>query len=172
LLRFSVPAPAPPRPSTGAASGTSAASAVEGRLVAAYVVVTRVDLESPLSEGDASTLLLRARRIVDPWEENAVTWATQPRTFDVGLPPVRVSAGAPEGRLRLDVLEIVKRWPRRDPRDQGISLEGEGALALAVALAPLGRDLGRGFGPSAPELELYYAPPPSPAPGRSAVWYP
>ncbi len=155
LLRFALP---------GAPGANGRGADGEPRLVAAHLDLTRTDLDAPLSEGDGPGVLLRTSRIVDLWEERAVTWANQPRTFDIGLPSIRVPWGTRRGRLRLDVLALVKRWPHRDPKDQGIAVEGEGApgvtVALALALAGAGAVSGESepeerFAP--PELELYYS---------------
>jgi hypothetical protein len=167
LLRFSVPIP-------------------EGeRLVAAQLLFSRVPIDAPLAEGTGSGVLLHPERIVDPWDERIVSWANQPRTFDVGLPRVRVDrvdAGA--SRLRIDVRELVARWSRHDPSDQGIAVSGDGSPPVAVALAPLGGDVVLEAGDRiqrplrGPELELYFASTsreepravpvkPEPVPGRA-----
>jgi hypothetical protein len=149
FLRFAVPNVAP------------------DRLAAAYLVLTPVDVESPIAEGtgsDVPGVVLHALRVVDPWNED-VTWANQPRTFDVGLPALRVDAARARTRVRIDVRALVARWARHDPADQGIAIEGQGAPPLAVALAPVDPELARapaapaGFARVAgPELELYFLP--------------
>lgn len=150
LLRFSLPAP--PTPS-GDRRVTS------NRLVAAHLVLNTLDIRSPLSEeaeaNEVDTLRLRAARIVDAWEEASVSWANQPRTFDVGLPATRVGARRP--RIRIDVLELVKRWARHDPTDQGVAVEAEGSPPVIVALSAIAPEAAQGLGVSGPELELYYS---------------
>lgn len=81
----------------------------------------------PLAEGadvepsGGSPLYLHALRIVDPWDSRSVTWSMQPRTADVHAPATVVTAA---GRpwVRLDVREIVARWPRREKDDEGLAV--------------------------------------------------
>lgn len=130
------------------------------RLIAAELVLSSVPIEAPLSEGVERALSLRAKRVVDAWDEDAISWVNQPRTFDLGLPPVRIinnPRGASDARVRIDVRAIVSHWPRRDPSDQGIAVDGEGAPPIEVALATLGPDVAGGLLRDGPELELYFS---------------
>lgn len=129
------------------------------RIVAAHLVLTRVHGQPPLSQGEGEGAVLRAERIVDPWDERLVSWGNQPRTFDIGLARVR-AYGARLDRLRVDVKDIVRRWPRRDASDQGIAIVGDGAPSVDVALSTLAPDHVLGSKPAfGPELELYVSAP-------------
>lgn len=81
----------------------------------------------PVAEGvdvdpaGSSPLYLHALRIVDPWDSRSVRWSMQPRTVEVHAPATKVTA-AGRPLVRLDVRDIVARWPRREKDDDGIAV--------------------------------------------------
>lgn len=129
------------------------------RIEAAYVVLTLVD---DGAFGATDGLTLAATRIVEPWDPNGVTWASQPRAFDVGARPSFVSASAEPRTARVDVRAIVARAGRHDPSDQGIAIASRGGTAALVALTtlpPAAASAPPDAAPLAPpRLEVYLAP--------------
>ncbi len=127
------------------------------RLVAAYLVVCRVRVAASMPAGAAAGPVLYAERIGDEWEPETVTYANQPRTFTTSAPPVRLEDAA--DCARLDVREVLLRWPRRDRSDQGIAVLQRGPAPLDVALARVATS-GAAQAPfvPGPRLELYLAP--------------
>lgn len=143
FLRFSVPLP----PATN--------------VVEAYVVLRR----SSVVDDDPSSIALHADRIVEPWTGGTIDWALQPRVNDARLPRTTVEPAA-SALVRVDVRDLVRRWARRDPSDQGIAIVAEAsAKAKATfALSGLGLESDGAAGPAPrspaapdpePYLELY-----------------
>jgi hypothetical protein len=112
---------------------------VNVKVVEAYVVLHRTDLV----DDDPTSISLHATRIVQTWEGRSTSWALQPKTVEARLPATVVEPGGPS-LVRLDVLDLVRHWPKHDREDQGIAVvadanAGSGstfALRLAAATAP------------------------------------
>lgn len=117
LLRFSVAIPA------------------SATVVEAYVVLRR----STLVDDDPAPVSLHATRIVDAWSSGSVSWAFQPRQTEHRAPSTTVQPSGPR-LVRLDVRDLVRQWPRRDPQDQGIAVvaETESRTGMTFALTALG----------------------------------
>lgn len=123
LLRFSVAVP-------------DAATLVE-----AYLVLRR----ATVVDDDPSPISLHATRIVEPWQGRSTSWALQPRLSEVKAPITTVEPGG-SPLVRLDVRELVRRWPRRDPADQGIAVVAdlESPSGTTFALTAMGESRGTG----------------------------
>lgn len=117
----------------------------DAKVIEAYVVLHRAE---GLDE-DPRAISLHCTRIVQSWRRGENAWATQPKTIDAHLPKTVVEPGGP-ALVRLNVLEIVKQWNRRDPVDHGLALaaEGEGHAAFAIRSPSTSADV-------EPYLELY-----------------
>lgn len=91
----------------------------------------------PVADGadvDPAPVSLHARRVLDPWDSRSVRWSTQPRTLDVGAPATwATSAGRPV--IRLDVRELVARWPRREKDEQGVAVVAAQTSATGIPVA-------------------------------------
>lgn len=102
-------------------------------VVEAYLLLPRaesVDVD-PVA---VSPISLHVLRVVDPWDSRSIRWATQPRTLDVGASAtVLTTAGRPW--IRLDVRELVSRWPQRQPDDQGLALVASETNTTGMAFA-------------------------------------
>jgi hypothetical protein len=100
------------------------------KVVEAYLVL-------PRAEGvdiDPTPISIHVLRIVDPWDSRSIQWALQPRTVDVGSPATVVtSSGRPA--IRVDVRELVSRWPRREKDDQGLAVIASNTSATGMAFA-------------------------------------
>lgn len=100
------------------------------KIVEAYLIL-------PRAEGvdvDPTPISLHVLRIVDPWNSRSIQWSLQPRTQDVGSPATVVTAsGRPA--IRLDVRELVSRWPRREKDDQGLAIIASNTSATGMAFA-------------------------------------
>jgi hypothetical protein len=120
----------------------------EATIVEGYLDLARVEA----AEADPVPLALHAVRIVTPWDERSVTWASMPLLAEVGAPLTRVSA-ASGPRVRLDVRDLVERWRRRARDEFGVAVVTDGAgrseTGVAFALRPTPAS------PRASELELY-----------------
>lgn len=104
-------------------------------VVEAYLLLPRaegVDVD-PAFAG-MSPISLQVLRIVDPWDSRSIRWSMQPRTLDVGSPATVVTAS---GRpwIRLDVRDLVSRWPRREQDDQGLAIVASATNAMGMAFA-------------------------------------
>jgi hypothetical protein len=116
-------------------------------LVEAFLAIER----APDVAADPATITLHAAPVVERWDGRLVSWGSQPRIEELGLPRTPVSA-AGGARVRLDVRALLERWRRqRTSSDGGVSLavlsDGESASGVTFAMTP-GRSRG-------PELELY-----------------
>jgi hypothetical protein len=112
LLRFSVPL------------------ATSAQVVEAYVLLERatsVDL-------DPTPVALHATRIVDAWDSRTISWGALPRLEETRSPSTIVRAEGPS-IVRIDVRDLVRRWPARDPRDRGIGIVAESSTPTGVAFA-------------------------------------
>jgi hypothetical protein len=116
----------------------------EESVVEAFLAIER----APDVESDPAPIVVHVARVLDPWDGRSLSWATQPRVQDVGLPETRVSP-ASGARVRLDVRELVQRWRLRETTPLAVAVLADAAspTGVAFALAP-GRTRG-------PELELY-----------------
>ena len=125
-------------------------------VVEAYVVLHRTDA----GDDDPAPISLHATRIVEAWEGRSISWALQPRAVDNRTPATLVEPGGP-ALVRLDVRELVRQWPKHDPRDQGIAVvaDNETRTGTTFAFRSLGSGgLERGSSSAAdlePYLELY-----------------
>ncbi|HVH41547.1 MAG TPA: DNRLRE domain-containing protein [Labilithrix sp.] len=104
-------------------------------VVEAYVVLHR----SPLVDDDPTPISVHASRIIDPWVGGSISWGEQPRSAEGRAPATTVEPGG-SPLVRLDVRDLVRRWARRDPSDQGIAIvaENESATGTTFALTALG----------------------------------
>jgi len=112
MMRFSVPLP-------------STATVVE-----AYVVLRRSDA----IDDDPAPISLHATRIVDGWKQRSISWARQPRVVDARTPATVVEPGGPS-LVRLDVRDLVRQWPKHDPRDQGIAIVADNETRTGTTFA-------------------------------------
>jgi hypothetical protein len=128
MMRFSVPLPA------------------TATVVEAYVVLRRSDAV----DDDPAPISLHATRIVDGWDPRSISWAQQPRVVDSRAPATLVEPGGPP-LVRLDVRDLVRQWPKHDPRDQGIAVAADNDTRTGTTFAF------RAVGVTDPEpyLELY-----------------
>lgn len=118
----------------------------DANVVEAYVVLHRDDA----TYADPVPLLLHADRVTEPWDGRQTSWVFSPRLSDVKLPDTRVEPGGPV-LVRLDVRELVRNWPRRDPSDRGLAIVAENETSTGVAFAS-----SRSKRPnSGPYLEIY-----------------
>jgi hypothetical protein len=128
MMRFSVPLP------------------TTANIVEAYVVLRRSDAV----DDDPAPISLHATRIVDGWDQRSISWAMQPRVIDARTPVTLVEPGGPS-LVRLDVRDLVRQWPKHDPRDQGIAIVADNDTRTGTTFAF------RAIGPAdvEPYLELY-----------------
>jgi len=157
------PGAPPPVVALGKDSGTlllrfSVALAKTANVLEAYVVLHRSDAV----DDDPSPIYLHATRIVDAWQGRSTSWALQPRHADTRAPATRVEPGGPS-LVRLDVRDLVRQWPKRDPRDQGIAIVADNESRTGTSFALIGTGAERASasertssGPDVePYLELY-----------------
>lgn len=123
LMRFSVAIP-------------DAANVIE-----AYVVLHRSDAV----DDDPSPISLHATRIVDGWQGRSTSWGLQPRQSETRAPSTLVEPGGPSA-VRLDVRDLVRQWPKHDPRDQGIAVVADNDTRTGTTFALVSVE---------PFLELY-----------------
>ena len=112
MMRFSVPLPA------------------TANIVEAYVVLRRSDVV----DDDPAPISLHATRIIDGWEQRSISWALQPRVVDARAPATVVEPGGPS-LVRLDVRDLVRQWPKHDPRDQGIAIVADNETRTGTTFA-------------------------------------
>jgi len=99
-------------------------------IVEAYVVLRR----SPVVDDDPAPISLHATRIVDAWSGGSVSWAIQPRVAEARSPSTLVEPGG-SPLVRLDVRELVRHWPRRDPMDHGIAIVSDNETRTGTTFA-------------------------------------
>jgi hypothetical protein len=113
-------------------------------LVEAFLAIERASEVA----ADPTAITLHAAGVVDRWDGRRLSWGSQPRIEEFGLPqtPVSPAAGA---RVRLDVRGLLERLRRRHAGDVSLAVlsDGESATGVTFAMTP-GRLRG-------PELELY-----------------
>lgn len=133
--------------------------AEEEVVVEAYLLLDRVDA----MDADPSPISLHVERILDPWDARSITWARQPRIED-DRSPATIVTGSGRPLVRLDVKDLVTRWKRHDPADQGLAVVvgTRNATGMTFAMAPLkgnepdpGEPVRAVWTPNAPRLELY-----------------
>jgi len=103
----------------------------------------------PVREAPAESrpVPIAVARILEPWVGTEVSWGRLPRLSPAELSTVATSTSSRP--LRIDVTEIVKRWTRSQPDDQGIAL-------VASAIGPDGTSYATGLGGGlAPRLDVY-----------------
>lgn len=99
----------------------------------AYVVLHR----ATSVDDDPAPFFLHGTRIVEAWEGGSVTYPFAPRLAQIrGARTAVLPAGAP--LVRVDVLEMVRDWPRRSATDQGVAIvaEGDSITGSSFALGP------------------------------------
>jgi hypothetical protein len=100
----------------------------EATVLEAYLLLQRAtDVDA-----DPVPITLHALPVRDAWDGHSASWATLPRTEEVGAPITRVLA-ADGPFVRLDVREIVQRWRRRGYGEFGIAVVSEGSSATGVS---------------------------------------
>lgn len=130
----------------------SVALPTTANVVEAYVVLRRSDAV----DDDPAPISLHATRIVEPWEGRSISWARQPRAVDSRTPTTLVEPGGPS-LVRLDVRELVRQWPKHDPRDQGIAVvaDNETRTGTTFAFRSVGSGGAERGSSSAADLEPY-----------------
>lgn len=108
----------------------SVALPTTANVVEAYVVLRRSDAV----DDDPAPISLHATRIVEAWEGRSISWALQPRALDSRTPATLVEPGGPS-LVRLDVRELVRQWPKHDPRDQGIAVVADNETRTGTTFA-------------------------------------
>ncbi len=113
----------------------------------AYVVLHR----SEAVDDDPEPMSMHVNRIIEAWDGRSTSWARQPRTLETRLAATVVAPGGPR-LVRLNVLEIVRLWQLRDPRDHGLALVADDSSrsGSTVALRSV-----TGSADVEPYLELY-----------------
>ena len=130
----------------------SVALPTTANVVEAYVVLRRSDAV----DDDPAPISLHATRIVEAWEGRSISWALQPRALDSRMPATLVEPGGPS-LVRLDVRELVRQWPKHDPRDQGIAIvaDSETRTGTTFAFRYVGSGGSERGSSSAADLEPY-----------------
>ncbi len=107
------------------------------KLVEAYVILRRAFADSDTHE----SLLLHPTRIVEAWDGRSTAWASRPRVVEGSAPTTLVHPNHPS-LVRLDVLDLVREWPRLDGRDHGLAVVAEneprGGMAFAFGVPSAG----------------------------------
>jgi hypothetical protein len=116
----------------------------DDRLVEAFLAIER----APEVAADPIAITLHAAVVVDRWDGRRLSWGSQPRVQELGLPQTPVSPAAGK-RVRLDVRGLLELLRRRRSGDISLAVlsDGESATGVTFAMTP-GRVRG-------PELELY-----------------
>jgi hypothetical protein len=112
-------------------------------VVRAFVVLEPLEGAEP----PRTPTRLEVARILEPWSSATVSRGRQPK---LAIPTL--SAIVPERtppRVRLEVTDIVRRWPRRAKDDQGIAVLARGDDPVGTVVST---GLARGRGPT---LEVY-----------------
>lgn len=110
-------------------------------IIEAYVVLHRSDAV----DDDPSPISLHATRIVDAWQGRSTSWGLQPRQAETRTPSTLVEPGGPS-TVRLDVRDLVRQWPKHDPRDHGIAIVADNDTRTGTTFALVQAE---------PFLELY-----------------
>jgi hypothetical protein len=113
-------------------------------LIEAFLALER----APDIAADPETITLHVAAVVDRWDGRRLSWASQPRIQELGLPQTPVSPAA-GNRVRLDVRGFLEQLRRRRSGDVSLAVlaDGQSATGVTFAMTP-GRVRG-------PELELY-----------------
>jgi len=107
---------------------------------------------------DPAPVVLRAARVVEPWDVRSISWGRAPRIEqEDALARTEVS----DARLtvRLDVRPLVRRWRRHARDDQGIAVVADRTSASGVVFALAD---GAGAGEDAARLPPVRTPGPPP----------
>lgn len=128
----------------------------------AYLVLHR----AKVVDDDPAPISLHVTRIVEAWDGRSTSWARQPRLAETRAPVTTVEPFGPT-LVRLDVRDLVRRWARRDPTDQGLAVvaDQESPMGTTFALTAVGSERSPGtdlgFGPDrlrtapSPDVEPY-----------------
>jgi hypothetical protein len=108
----------------------SVALPISTNVVEAYVVLRRTDAV----DDDPAPISLHATRIIEAWEGRSISWARQPRFVESRTPATVVEPGGPS-LVRLDVRDLVRQWPKHDPRDHGIAIVAENETRTGTTFA-------------------------------------
>jgi hypothetical protein len=123
-------------------------------VIEAYVVLHRSDAV----DDDPAPISLHATRIVDDWQGRSISWGTQPRQSETRAPSTLVEPSGP-ALVRLDVRDLVRQWPKHDPRDHGIAVVADNESRTGTTFALLASGAERSAvaerTSSAPDLEPY-----------------
>jgi len=102
----------------------------KANIVEAYLLLPRAQNV----DSDPTPISMHVLRVIDAWDSRTIRWSQQPRTQDTGSPATVVTvAGRP--MVRLDVRELVARWPRRDPDENGLAVVASQTSATGTAIA-------------------------------------
>ena len=103
----------------------------------AYVVLHRASAV----DDDPALISLHATRIVQGWTGGSVSYALQPRATELRLPTTLVEPGG-ASLVRVNVLDLVRKWSTRDPIDQGVAIVADGSsiTGSTFALSAVGVD--------------------------------
>jgi hypothetical protein len=123
----------------------------ESTVVEAYLLLNR----SEEVDSDPVPIALHASRIIEPWDARSISWAMQPHVEDTRSPATFVT-GSGRGIVRIDVKDLVSRWPEHNPADQGLAIVADTTSPTGMAFA-LASDATspRGLVAASPRIEIY-----------------
>jgi hypothetical protein len=146
----------------------------ESSVVEAYLLLSRSDEV----DSDPVPIALHASRIVDPWDARSISWAMQPHVEDTRSPATFVT-GSGRGIVRIDVKDLVSRWPEHSPTDQGLAIAADNTsptgMAFALASDATSSLPGHSLAAASPRLEIYLRMPTTAAASglpSASVWVP
>jgi hypothetical protein len=113
------------------------------KVVEAYLLLPRAqtsragapDGKELAADSDPVPISVHVLRVIDPWDSRTIRWSIQPRTQDTGSPAAVVTSSG-HAQVRIDVRDLVSRWPRREKDDQGLAVVASttGVTGIAVSL--------------------------------------
>lgn len=115
----------------------------DAEVVRAFIVLEPVSGAEP----PRTPTRVEIARILEPWSSATVSYGREPRLAMPELSAIVPPRTPP--RVRLEVTDIVRRWPRRRTDDQGIAVVARGDDPVGTVVAT---GLARGHAPS---LEVY-----------------